>query len=482
MTGLLGTLESILGDFQLGGDPLPGTVIVSDNTLITVTLPIPVLVESVVDVGSYALFPLSVGAFPIGINSATPITSVVRSGTDLSVLGPHRVVIPGTPFVAGDVGRYLALSSTMNDVDFVRIDSLNGANDLNVDKQLVVTDPASGNIPYTLLDKITRFQLQVSKPTGKEYYGFFARLQTEPGKWVTFLTSFQANAIRPRIVGTRTLSEGQIIIKFSEPILNEPELTNPLTYTISSPTQAKVLFVRTVSATEVILETTGLIVGENFTVDISDSATISKFTSDVVSTTDTSIRELNDPGLITRQLSDSLAITDDTIRDAGVINRQNLDQISIFDDITVFPIILGDFISVTDRVALEQSKVMSDTVSVTDLVVTGTGVVEASDSVAITEQIIVSGQQTLQLGDTLSVTDAVNIETNELSVGDSITIVDSVAKDFSFTKADTMAFGTDEVVTEIIAGEQEEALMPPFGEMLAGQVWNGLGGWISINL
>lgn len=106
--------------------------------------------------------------------------------------------------------------------------------------------------------------LQTSKHTdGQDYLISVSGLFTLAGDPFEASARFTAHATKPSVLNASALSAGQVIVTFSDPMLQDRFLTDPGEYTITGPGRVTVKRVQISSPTEVVLLTAGMVVGSH---------------------------------------------------------------------------------------------------------------------------------------------------------------------------------------------------------------------------
>lgn len=447
--------------------------IVSNNTDLTITLPVGVQVEGVIDPTKYEVRPVSSDAFPVSILSVSPTTSVVKTGSNAQITGPRTIILPGSPLTSGNVGDYLFLTSPLNPVRYAKVLELLSPNEIRVDALLNTTDPlgVSGNVPYSLVSEVQGLAMKITKPTSGRTYAFKAALRTPENEPVDISGTFIAVAPKPTVISAQGLTDGQIIVTFSEPVLNEQALLEPRSYIVTGAgSTITVRNVRTISATQVVLETLGMISGGSFTVDVDDFVYKRAVIFDALAVADSAI--------FTRErmltLSDSMGL-DDTLFLGGLATPFDT---MLADD----AVILGGVISPSDAIStadfvsasMVYEELPSDTISTTDSTLVGYVIDRfGSDSSTTTDVVLLETSYGRSLNDSLATTEALvqpdPILSDEMLATDSIrnsigfgvaasdtaTVADSVLvqRDRSVTLSDSAAITDLKVIDSIVLSE-----------------------------
>lgn len=230
------------------------------NGQLTVSFPLGMRVEGVTDLPNYSLVHVG-GSFPVELRAAAPVVTILRSGSNASVLDAHTVGAPGASFGPSDENRYLSLQSAFNTIDYVRILQVLDPATVLVDRPLLV-DPANGSIPWTLMDAVEGVVFQTSKPTDHGSYIFSAKhLRDSFGDFISFTSLVTPTAPKPMVTGVQFLPDGQVVVTFSDPMLDDAFLTSPSEYSITGPSLVEVKDVHTVSPNQVVLTTLGMTSG-----------------------------------------------------------------------------------------------------------------------------------------------------------------------------------------------------------------------------
>ncbi len=253
----LSTTITIAENFFAGS----GSVI-SGGTTLTVNFPTGLRVEGTTD-PSHFMFTAS-GAFLFTILGITPVTPVVNAGFGASIVstgGPASTLIniPGGGFSINNEGDYINLSSRANMVSYLRIVSVLSSTEIEVDKPLVADDPQNGNIPWNHTAAVSSVLITTTKQTNNANYSYnFQGLVSSNGMPFSTSGNFTATATKPQVVSVEFLDEGQLLVTFSDPMLDDGFLTSPAEYSVTGPTTVRVESVTTPSPTQVALSTVGM--------------------------------------------------------------------------------------------------------------------------------------------------------------------------------------------------------------------------------
>lgn len=246
--------------------------VVSDGPLLTISWPIGMRIEGITKLSNYSVFPLGPGdhplgngAFPVGLEGAAPVQNVLQTGSACTIVstdGSSSTLsfADSVPLSSANIGEYISLASPSNTIDYLRIVSVPSSTTVVVDHPLVAPDPA-GAISWSHKTPIMGVQLTMTKPTNGGLYRVLASgLKTSIGDEDFSLSDFfTAFADFPSVVGATYLGDGQILVTFSDPMLNNDILTDPREYSFSlAPTAVTITSVRTISETQVLLETLGM--------------------------------------------------------------------------------------------------------------------------------------------------------------------------------------------------------------------------------
>ena len=244
--------------------------VISNETLLTVSLSGDFRVDGVPDLTGYTVKSISPGAFPVAPITSIPLVTFIASGSNATILDAYTVQIPGAGFTSGSIGNYLFLSSPLNNTGYIRVTGVNSSTTVTVDKPLLV-DPHNGSVPWTLTSPVNGLSITTTKPTNGETYELIVRgLLGVSGDPVLVTATYQAVSSKPRLLSSQALGNGQVLLTFSETMLEDRFLTSLSEYSISGPTSVKIVSARTVGSTQVVLQTLGLTSGSyNLTVNAS---------------------------------------------------------------------------------------------------------------------------------------------------------------------------------------------------------------------
>jgi hypothetical protein len=261
------------GDSHYGGSP-PFHAITSNGTTVTVVFDTQLRVDGIADLGNYAILASGNGAFPVSIIRIDAEIALLQSGADATVVDPHTVSLPTGNNVALQVGNYVFLGSPLNPTDFLRITGVPSPGVVTVDKPLIVSDPMNGTIPWHITTAVTGVTMETTKLTNAGFYTLHAEdlHEAQSGNLVSFDSLFIGVAPKPQVVSATPFADGQIVVTFTDPMLDNPTLTNPTEYTVTGPTSVKVVSVNTLSPNQVLLTTIGMGAG-SYTVTVNANGT-----------------------------------------------------------------------------------------------------------------------------------------------------------------------------------------------------------------
>lgn len=270
----LGTAVSLAETVPLTEVVSAGTlIIVSSEDTLSVTLPLEVLVDGVVDFSNYTIAPLLASddppgnsAFPVSIREITPLQAFEQSGSAATVNSSFVLTIADGTFLPGNVGDYLFLSSPLNTTPFLQITAILGPTQVQVNKPLIITDPQNGSIPWTLKSSVQGMLVKITKPTNGGIYRFAVRnlrLAHQSNAIFNIRDFFVAVSSKPQVEGVVVQDDGQITVHFSDLMLSDGALTDPREYSITGPTTVQIVSaassgVSPDGTTEILLTTTGL--------------------------------------------------------------------------------------------------------------------------------------------------------------------------------------------------------------------------------
>lgn len=257
--GAIGVADTAFVGDQLG---IGAGGIVAHNTDLRITFTTSLNIRGVTDPSNYTIR-RGPGAFPIAILGITPVVATKTAGVNAAILAPQTVHIPSASFNPADVGDYLFLASVYNRTDYLRIVSIVNATTVTVDRPLLTSDPMNGSIPWSQTSGVLEIVFRTSKFTNNAAYtldiqGLMIANTSEP---YASSTDFTASASQPRVASVQGLAEGQLLVTFSDPMLDDRFLTSPSEYSVMGPTTVSVAGVDTVSPTSVVLRTHGMEAG-----------------------------------------------------------------------------------------------------------------------------------------------------------------------------------------------------------------------------
>lgn len=260
--------------------------IVTNGTVLTMAFAVGLRIDGITDLANYTIAPLGPhesppgnNAFPVNILGVAPLQTTLQSGALAAIVscdGSSTIVsLPdSSPLTIDDLGTYLSLFGKYNAADNMRIIEIVDPTTVKVNRPLITTDPTSGSIPWTRLSSVGGVTVITSKFTNGGLYTIVTQhLKTSSlGLPADVNTFFQAAAPKPKVVSAQALTDGQIIVTFSDPMLDNPVLTSASEYTFTGPTVARVTNVQTLSPTQVLLHTAGLGSGA-YTLNVNASGT-----------------------------------------------------------------------------------------------------------------------------------------------------------------------------------------------------------------
>lgn len=379
----------------------------SDTTL-TVTLPLAATVESVLDPNNYRFAPSS-SARPISVSSATPITTTLQTGANASILGRYRVGF-ATGFVTPDyLNAYLFLTTAYNVVTYAKIVSIVSPTEVLIDKALVIEDPLrTALVPFVIKSTITSVLLTTNKPTNGGSYALLAQLQsTATGSWASVTDSFTASATRPHITAANLLSDGQLVVSFSEDMEQTNDFMDPRSFDLDNsdfPLGWDAHGVMRVSAVfaqgpkQVILETQGMRSG-GWSISANDPRTITRFPQNDIATiidgTNIKINEL----FLAAGGQDSTSMSDSAFyeRTRSRLVEETLD---VTDEARFLPLnlVFHDSLDVTEELDTLPMKIreINDALSITESINTRGDITLKEAPLTITEFLNTRGDQTFK--------------------------------------------------------------------------------------
>jgi hypothetical protein len=253
--------------------------IFAHNTELKITPTLELCLDGVMDLSNYGLVPAgpvlgAPNAFPVTILGVTPLFATKGTGTNAELLDPHTIHIATASFIPADVGTHFYLSSAYNTTNFLRVVTVVNSTTVTVDKPLIETDPMNGSIPWLWTTPVLEIRLRTTKFTDTASYiltlsGLMVAATRELYSSVTVIV---ASASRPQVTSVQGLTEGQILVTFSDPMLDDSFLTSPAEYAITGPTTVTILGVETVSPTSVAIQTHGMQAG-SYTLTVNASGT-----------------------------------------------------------------------------------------------------------------------------------------------------------------------------------------------------------------
>jgi hypothetical protein len=249
----------------------------SAGTAVTINFGTGLRIDRLLDPTNYSFEPMGT-AFPFTILGIRPVATAITSGNGATVVNTggfssFTLHFSDGTFTGANLNEYLSLSSTVNDISYLRIVQILNPNQVLVDKPLISIDPQNGSIPWALSSAPTSVVVITTKQTNIQTYNVqMAGLQMASGAPFSFAGSFVASALQPRLQTVTALDDGQILITYSEPMLDDEFLTSPAEYAITGPTPVNISSVRTVTSNQIVLQTVGMGSGSyNLTVNATPS-------------------------------------------------------------------------------------------------------------------------------------------------------------------------------------------------------------------
>lgn len=240
--------------------------ITSNGVQLTIGFPLGIRITGALDPNHYNFPPEpGDGGFPFSILSIAPVVNNVASGSQARVIssgsltGGTVVQFADGTFTINNVGDYISLNSNANHVSYLRVLQVLSANEVVLDKPLIVNDPQNGFIPWSHTSPVMGVIITTTKQTNDAKYNVkIAGLTTTQGQPFTINDSFTATAAQPQVTNVDFLPEGQVVITFSDPMLDDGFLTDPDEYSITGPTKVRIEYVQTPAPNQVMLTTSGM--------------------------------------------------------------------------------------------------------------------------------------------------------------------------------------------------------------------------------
>lgn len=338
-----------------------------------------------------------------------PITTTLQTGANASILGRYRVGF-ATGFITPDyLNTYLFLTTDYNVVTYAKIVSIVSPTEVLIDKALVVEDPLrTALVPFVIKSTITSVLLTTNKPTNGGSYALLAQLQsTATGSWASVTDSFTASATRPHITSANLLSDGQLVVSFSESMEQTNDFMDPRSFDLDNsdfPLGWDAHGVMRVSAVfaqgskQVILETQGMRSG-GWSISVNDPRTITRFPQNDIATiidgTNIKINEL----FLAAGGQDSTSMSDSAFYER-TRSRLVEEVLDITDEAKVLPLnlVFEDTLSITEDIDTLPMKVReaNDTLSITESLNTRGDITLKETSITITESLFTRGDQTFK--------------------------------------------------------------------------------------
>ena len=159
-----------------------------------------------------------------------------------------------TPILVGD---FISLQSAANSIQFARVLAVSPDGTLSLDRSLFVLDPQS--IVWTHTSALLGVELEINKPTNAGDYTLEVHgLQDTSGSPYADSQDFTAVSAKPQVVEAVQLTEGQILITFSDTMRVDFALLSPNEYEVTGPSVVLVKTVQTVTPQQVMLTTVGM--------------------------------------------------------------------------------------------------------------------------------------------------------------------------------------------------------------------------------
>jgi hypothetical protein len=245
--------------------------IISNSTQLIIGVPVGLRVDGTTTTTNFSFQPLGSG-FSFSVLGVQPTINSIASGFEARVTGPNTIQFGDGTFSPSNVGDYLALSSRSNNISYLRITEVGGST-VVVDQTLIQVDPENGHIPWSHTSAVVGFQITTTKQTnGAKYSVNISGLTTSSGLPFSVSDSFTAIASQPSVTNVELLPEGQVVITFSDAMLDDAFLTSSTEYSITGPSTVRVDAVQTAGPNQVVLLTTGLGSG-SYSVTVNASGT-----------------------------------------------------------------------------------------------------------------------------------------------------------------------------------------------------------------
>ncbi len=235
----------------------------STNSVISAFFNTGMRVDGAVEPSNYLIIPQA-GAFAFTILGISPIVLTLATGSHATVvntgsLTSFTIQFGDGTFSAGNVGDYVSLASMANTISYLRVVSVISSNRIIVDRPLVADDPQNGHIPWGHTGPLVGVSITTTKQTNNGHYSYvFQGLTTSAGIAFETSGSFIAVATQPTVTNVTPLDEGQILVTFSETMLDDGYLTDPSEYSITGPTTVQIKSIQTPAPNQVALFTTGM--------------------------------------------------------------------------------------------------------------------------------------------------------------------------------------------------------------------------------
>jgi hypothetical protein len=205
----------------------------------------------------------AVTGYPVQITAITPIHQEVQAGASCRVLSTGALTFTDAS-IAFTVGHYIDLG----DGSPAKILTAAGPT-VTIDRYLPPTVRATAwaEVVYTGVT------LTTTKATDDRLYQLSVRnLKDISGAAVTFTQDYIAVASKPRLTAVDVLTDGQLLLTFSEAMRADNILTSTSEYRVVGTPEVTVQDVLPISATQVLLKTKGM-TGGAYTIEVNASGT-----------------------------------------------------------------------------------------------------------------------------------------------------------------------------------------------------------------
>jgi len=270
----------------LSNEGLPGifqwtfTVGVVDGNTIIIYFDEEIRIDNVHVVADYWVTPLGQTAYPSEVGETEPMYTVKQTGSVGTVLdgssedfGSPVVQLDGTFVQADHLGDYLHIENVRDVIGWVRIEEVLAPDIIRLERKFPAALIANTNFTWTHTSAVEAIRITHTKTTGQQLYSihgfnFRTKILDLPFE---FTQEFVGAISKPTLTGV-DFDDGEVLLTFSDPMRPNEALTDIGEYSITGPTNVRILRAMHTTANQVLLETSGFGDG-SYTVEVNATGT-----------------------------------------------------------------------------------------------------------------------------------------------------------------------------------------------------------------